>query len=757
MASRVAPHAAAARLGLLFAVVGLAASFAGAADLEDDLGRSEVRVRSAPYPLAAGRTVHESALPRRLERLGYRRVHEKPGEPGTYFYGYEVFWIYRQAHRWNGTDYPPALIGLKIRREDGRILGAVGEGNQVLALEEGTLWLEPETLSESLGGERADRVLVRVDALPDHVWEAVLAAEDARFFDHAGVDARSIARAALANVKSGEVVQGGSTITQQLVKNRDLTPKRSMGRKASEAVRSLMLEAQYDKREILEAYLNQVYLGHVEGLAIHGVGAAARVYFSTTAERLTLVEATTLAAMIQGPNRLSPVRHPERVRERRDWVLSRLDELGWAEPRAVEEAKRTGLGLSLSSPESDAPIRFLSRVSAEVESDVPKRIEKGRGVVVETTLDPYLQEIAEDTVRKRLQGLRRDYPRLREAPLSAALVSLDARTGEVLSYVGGDPAARRDTFDRARNARRQPGSAVKPFVLLEAFEECGDREPLYPARRVADEPLEMKLPSGEWRPENADRRYEGVVTARRALAGSRNVPMVRIARWCGLAPTARTFERAGLKLPVEPPPSFVLGSVEISPLDLAGAYTVMATSGNRLRPFAVRRVEKPEGRRLSRTRPRRRRVADADTAWLVRDVMRSAVEGGTATLGRIDGLEVAAKTGTSSGLRDSWFAGDAGSLVTVVWVGLDDGGTLGLTGARAAGPIWKAFMESAVAARPELRRRAPSGIVRAWVDPTSGLRVGRGKRAAEEEIFRRGALPRRDRFWRADRAVPVIY
>jgi len=652
------------RLGLRVVAVGLLASLAGAADLENDLGRSEVRIRSAPYPLVGGRTVQESALPRRLERLGYRRVHEKPDEPGAYFYGHEVFWIYRHAHRWNGTDHPASLIGLKLRREDGRILGAVGEGRNVLALEEGDLWLEPETLSESLSGDRADRVLVRFDDFPDHVWEAVLAAEDARFFDHAGVDARSVARAALANAKNGEVVQGGSTITQQLVKNRDLTPKRSMGRKASEAVRALMLEAQYDKREILEAYLNQVYLGHVEGLAIHGIGAAARVYFSTSAELLTLVQAATLAAMIQGPNRLSPVRHPERVRERRDWVLSRLDELDWAQSGTVEAAQRSGLDLSLSSPQGDAPFRFLSRVSVEVDNSAPKRIEKGRGVVVETTLDPYLQELAENAVRKRLRQLRRDYPRLREAPLSAALVSLDARTGEILAYVGGDPAARQDTFDRARSARRQPGSAVKPFVL---------------------------------------------------------------------------------------------GSVETSPLDLAAAYTVMATSGDRLRPFAVLRIEKPEGRRLSRTRSRSRSVVGSDSAWLVRDVMRSAVENGTATVARIDGLDVAAKTGTSSGLRDAWLAGEAGSVVTVVWVGLDDGGSLGLTGAKAAGPVWKAFMEAAVRARPELRRRAPKGIVEAWVDPESGLRVGHGKRGAEEEIFRRGELPPRDRFWRRDRAVPIIY
>jgi membrane peptidoglycan carboxypeptidase len=382
-------------------------------------------------------------------------------------------------------------------------------------------------------------------------------------------------------------------------------------------------------------------------------------------------------------------------------------------------------------------------------------MKKSRGVVVETTLDPYLQALAERAVADRLDRLRRDHRRLRTAPLSAALVALDARTGEVLAYVGGDPA-HPDGFDRVRRAERQPGSAVKPFVLLEAFDDCGDRLPLYPASRVADRPLTLSLPSGDWSPENYDRDYLGVVSARRALADSRNVPVVRIARWCGFDGTARTFERAGIDLPDDAPPSFVLGSVETTPLQLAEAYTLVAGDGRAAIPFGVRRVEKPEGRRLGRNKPKRRRVVSAETAWLVQSVMRSAVREGTASVAEIDGLEVAAKTGSSSELRDAWFAGHAGSVVTVVWVGLDDGDRLGLTGAAAAGPIWKAFMEAATPARPPMDHRAPKGIIRAHVDSRTGLLVRESNRHAYEEVFRRGATPRRDRFWRVDREVPVI-
>jgi penicillin-binding protein 1B len=743
------------RFWLLGGVLALAVSVAGATALEDDLGRNETRVRSAAYPLAAGRTVEEIALLERLDRLGYRRVREKPDEVGEFFYGHETFWIYCHAHRVGGRNHREELFGLKLRRKDGRILGAVDANGEPRDLGEGALWLEPETLSESLAADRADRILIKFDDLPAHLWRSVLAAEDARFFDHVGVDAKSVARATLANVKKGGVEQGGSTITQQLVKNRDLTPKRTLGRKTSEAVRALWLEAEYDKEEILEAYLNQLYFGNVEGLAIHGVGAASRVYFSKTVGDLTLAESAILAAMIQGPNRLSPVRHPDRVRERRDWVLSRLAELQWIDAATIERARSTAVRARTSPPERNVPAHFLTLASLEVEDEVPKRIEKDRGVVVETTLDPYLQALAEGVVTDRLGGLRRNHRRLRSAQLSAALVALDAHTGEILAYVGGDPA-HPDGFDRARRAKRQPGSAVKPFVLLEAFSECGDHLPLYPASRVADRPLTLKLPSGNWSPENYDREFRGVVTARQALADSRNVPMVRIAKWCGFDSTARTFESAGIDLPADPPPSFVLGSVEVTPLEMASAYTIMAGEGRAARPFGVERIEKPEGRRLGRTKPKRRRVVSAETAWLVQNVMRTAARDGTATVAGIEGLTVAAKTGTSSELRDAWFAGHADSVVTVVWVGLDDGEPLGLTGAAAAGPIWKKFMEGAAKARPPLAHDAPKGIIEAYIDTKTGLLVRERNKNAREEVFRRGATPRRDRFWRIDNAVPVI-
>ncbi|HEY8144135.1 MAG TPA: transglycosylase domain-containing protein, partial [Kofleriaceae bacterium] len=444
------------------------ASAAAAGDLETELGRNESRIYAAPFVIPTGAKVADLALPERLERLGYHRVHDRPDAAGQYFHGSEVFWVYRRSCHAFGADRPSALFGLDLGR-GGTVVGVrLPDGSRRSIRDDGDAWLEPELLAESLAERRAVRTRIALESLPERVWRPVLAAEDARFFEHTGVDPRAVARAALRNLMAGRVAQGGSTITQQLIKNRDLGPERTLGRKASEAMRALALEAAYDKREILQAYLNSVYLGHVDGLAVHGIGTAARVYFSKPAANLSLAEAAALAAMIQGPNRLSPTSAASALRSRRDWVLSRMAELGWASKDEAARAKAQGLGAKLSSPRAPGAPQFVAWVAQEVSAEAGE----GRGYLVETTLDPWLQRLAERAVAARLETLRKSYPRSR-SEMQAALVALDGRTGEVLAYVGGDPAA--PGFDRVRSAKRQPGSVVKPFVALEAIERCGSR------------------------------------------------------------------------------------------------------------------------------------------------------------------------------------------------------------------------------------------------------------------------------------------
>jgi len=724
--------------------------------LDHDLGRNEVRVYSGRFLIESGRTVTQLDLPRRLERLGYeRRRGEQPQNPGEYFFGFEKFWFYRRPVRIGKKQHAARMIGLRLRRDDGMILEAIDE--QEAPLRSKHLWLEPELLAESFDTNQGRRSRVRFEELPEHVWQPVLAAEDSRFFEHSEVDTKALARATLRNVKAGKVVQGGSTITQQLVKLRDLSPKRSMGRKASEAVRALALEAEYDKTEILEAYLNAVYFGHLDGVQIFGLGTAARAYFSKPANQLDVAESALLAAMIQGPNRLSPVRNPEAVLERYRWVLTRLVALDWLTPAEMHAAHRQGLPpLRLSAPSLPEAPYFLDRLEDEVDSAAPRRAEDGRGAVVISTLDALLQEAAEEAVLDGLRKLRSSHSRLRAQPLSAALVALDTDSGDVLAYVGGDPRLRSDSFDRARRAERQPGSAVKPLVLLEAFQKCGDRDPLFPARRISDQPLTLNLPSGPWGPENPDHQFRPSVSVRQATVQSLNIPFVRITRWCGFRNTAERLQRSGMELPKDLPPAFVLGAVETTPLALARVYTVFGSLGRAFRPRSYEKIYLPNGRLLAQRKTTSVKVVEPATAYLIRSLLEDSVRRGTSATAALEHHTAFGKTGTSSGARDAWFAGGAGSVVAVVWIGLDDNEPLRLSGAAAAAPIWKAFMDRAVPLRPAEDRGRPANVVEHWIETETGLLVPRQRSGAELDLFRKGATPPRRRLLKKDEPVPIV-
>ena len=730
---------------------------ATAGDLEAELGRREFRIMGAPFPLWAGSKVQDMGLVPRLDALDYERVHGKPVQAGRYFWGYETFWIYRRSHRLRGKQFPALLFGLSLRKKDGLVTGAVDHEGRPLGPEAWPLlWLEPQVLSESPSGDRAVRFPLCFADLPEIVWRPLLAAEDARFFDHMGLDGRSLARSMLANFKAKKVVQGGSTITQQLVKNRDLTPKRSMGRKLSEAVRALALEAEYDKEEILESYLNHVYLGHVDGWAVHGYGAGARVYFSKPPEQLNLAEAALLAGIIQGPNGRSPIRHPARAKKRRDWVIGRMEQLGWATSQQAQAAKGRELGLKLSPARGGGYRHFLGWVQETMRRDAPRRSQKKLGMVVETTLDPYLQEMARDSLQSHLAALGRRFPKLADLKLNGALVSLNAETGEVLAYVGGDPSREEDRYDRVRLAKRQPGSTIKPLLLLEAFAGCGSRRALHAASRIEDRPIRIDLPNGPWFPKNNDDRFHGTVDLRTALRHSYNVPFVRLGRWCGFTAMADRLRDLGLVVPEEAPPSLVLGALEVSPLQMASAYSVFTTPGRRWSPLPVRRIERPGGRGLENYRLKTRKAAKPTEAYLVYHLLRDVVASGSGQGAKINGMQVAGKTGTTSDRRDAWFVGTASGLLTVVWVGLDEGTGARLEGGGIGAPLWKSFMEKALPTRPPYEVPRPEGLIEAYVDPATGLLVGAGKKGARRELFREGAIPRRNRWWRSKKSEPII-
>ncbi len=724
-------------------VVALAISSAGpmaAESLRDRLGRNEVRVYSTPLVAPPRARVGDLDLAGRLEALGYSRVRELPSSPGEFFWGHDNFWVYRRASP--GRD--ARLLGLALERPHGTVVGLrsePGESASEQRLER--FQIEGELLATSFDESRFQGRWIDFDRIPEHVWRPLLAIEDARFFEHRGIDGRAIARALLANVRSGGVVQGGSTITQQLIKLRDLSPRRSLGRKASEAVRALALEAEHTKEEILEAYLNSVYYGHVDGVSLYGLAAAARAYYSKSPRQLSLAEGAVLAAIVQAPNRMSPLRSPEAVEPRYRRVLDKLEEEaseaeGWIDPAELARARRRLPPVRPGRIEPPPARHYLRWLGSELGAEE-------RGARVEATLDPALQRLAEEAVRDGLERLRRDHRGLRGRELQAALVALDATTGAVVAYVGGDPA-RPGEFDRARNARRQPGSTLKPLVALEALDACGRRDAVFPSRRIRDEPLTLELPAGDWSPQNDDRQFRGVVTVRDALERSLNVPLVRLARWCGFDATARRLRRAGLALPPDPPPSFVLGAIETSPLELATAYTALLGGGRIRRPDVAHRAWTPAGRRIWLRDSGTSKVASPAATYLVVDLL-AREEGAAVTFG---------KTGTSSDLRDAWYAGGSGQLVTVVWVGLDDASPLGLSGARAAAPIWRAFVEDAAPRLGPWSPRRPDSVVEHWVDVGTGLRLARERKGAERFLFHRKSRPPQRRWWRRSSPLPPI-
>jgi penicillin-binding protein 1B len=729
------------------------------AGLKDELGRNEVRVFAAPYSIEVGTSVAGAILPERLDRLGYSRVHTRPKDAGEYFWGTNNFWIYRRAFDHGGDRFDPILLGLELEAGNGEIVGLkLAEGKGRLDLSD--FRLEPELLAESLQPNRALRVQLSFDSLPEKVWRPVLAAEDARFFDHSGVDTRSVARAVVKNARAGRVTQGGSTITQQLIKVRDLSPKRTVGRKLSEAARAVLLEARYSKEEILETYLNSIYFGHLEGAELWGLGTAARAFYGKPADRLNLSESIVLAALIQAPNRLHPERHPEALEKRWRWILSRLRDLKWMDERELDRTSAEGLPpLKLQAPSLPPAPHFIAWIAARLQSKRPTSAAVPQGAILESTLDFQLQREAEEALQAGLDRLRSGMSSTRSRQLSAALIAVNSRSGDVLAYVGGDPRRRDDRFDRVRSARRQPGSTIKPLILLEAFESCGSRPPLYPAHRITDRAVRVALPSGTWEPQNPDGRFHGTVTLRQALISSLNIPFVRLAEWCGFDATAKRVRRAGIPLPQaaeKVPASFVLGAVESSPLDIVTSYSTIGSLGQRTEPRPLTQIRLPSGRAVRKIRVSKKRLVGSPAAYLIRDMLQDVVSIGTAKAGRLQGIDLWGKTGTSSGGRDAWMVGGFGDLLAVVWVGLDEGAPAGLSGAGAALPIWRQLVHSAAGHFSTDAPERPRGIVERLVEESTGLVVGRPGSGRRPELFRRGYLPAKRRIWRRDRPTQVI-
>jgi len=574
------------------------------------------------------------------------------------------------------------------------------------------------------------RIPVELATVPDHLIQAVLAVEDQRFYEHHGLDGRRIGGALLANLRAGAIAQGGSTVTQQLAKNLFLNASRTPLRKLRELALALVLEARYEKAPILEAYLNEIYLGQDGARPIHGVGAAARFYFGKDIRRITLSESTLLAGMISAPNRYAPTRNPAFARGRRELVLQLMLEQGRISQSAADRARRTGIP-TRSYPALTVDGRWFQ--DFVLGSNPGPGHLPARGAVVYTTLDAGLQRAAQLAVRNRLN-------RLRETGVEAALVALDPRSGEVLAMVGGrDYGA--SQFNRATEARRQPGSAFKPVVALAALERWKGNAPAFTlASLVEDGPLRIPTSSGRWEPANYDGQFRGPVTLRQAMEQSLNVPFARIGMTVGPERIAAMGRRLGITSLLNPVPSLALGSSEVSLLELVRAYGVLAAGGN-LAPTRVLLGSGPHGDPApDAPDPEVIPVVDPAVAYLVTSTLEGVVTRGTGRAlngnGRFEGI--AGKTGTSNDWRDAWFIAYSPSLVVGVWVGFDDGRSLGLPGAALALPIVASFLEAAASDEGWESFEMPDGVTEGYVQLAGG---GWPWECGAREVFLEGTEP----------------
>ena len=693
-------------------------------------------IYGAPFLLQPGRHIEEARLKERLDRLGYHQVAQEIRASGDYRMDPEHIDIYLH-------DYPDGhmqAFPLRLILEEGKIA-------QVLSLAQNEevfpVSLEPPLLSGVLGQSRQVREWVPLNSIPRQVVDTVLVIEDRRFYYHPGIDPLAMARAAWTNLRRGEVVQGGSTITQQLAKNLYYSPQRTFVRKLKESLAAFILELKYGKDEILESYLNEIYLGQTGAVSIYGVSEAAHRYFGKPLQELTIAETALMVGLIKGPNTYSPVKAPGLAKQRRDVVLRRLREAGNLSEQEFKAAVGSSVQVALSQESlTDAPY-FVDYLLRQFEEPAGGTLPTGAKLM--TTLDPVMQRIAETSLQAGLKHLETSYPFLKRKgeTLQGALVALDPKTGGILAMAGGRDY-RHSQFNRAVQARRQPGSLFKPLVYLAAFEASRESavEAITPASLVIDEPVSFPAETGSWSPQNYDHQFRGKVTVRTALEQSLNVPAVRIAQSVGIPRITQLVHDLGIHSPLEENLSVALGTSEVSLLEITAAFGALAQGGLVVPSTPVRSVVAPTGEPLWHAIIERHQAVSPQSAYLVTALLKGVVQRGTAARAKALGLQgiVAGKTGTTDEYRDAWFVGYTSDLVIGVWVGFDDGTDLRLTGAQAALPIWTDFARQVIPSdSPDFP--IPTGVVTRDVDPQTGQLATSQCPEVVSEVFIEGTEP----------------
>jgi len=707
------------------------------------------RLYSDVWAVRPGDTLSAADVARRLARLRYVEVPKAPVAAGQYALvkGRVVVTLNPRETAWGRTPGVPAEMEFSGRR-----VAALKRADDGARLP--YVVFEPELVGSVYDEKMQDRTLVTLDQIPPVVLDAILTTEDRDFFTHGGISFRRLVGAVLQGAARGTAVRGTSTLTQQLVKNMFLSPQRKLKRKVVEALMAVILEAKYSKKEILEAYLNEIYLGQRGSISVTGVEEAARFYFGKSVSSLDLPEAAMLAGLISSPGKYSPFRSPENARTRRAVVLKGMLEQKKIDKAACEAALGAPLTKSKGPPSGIVAPHFVDFVLSQVK-EAPGFV-KEDGLSVYTTLDPDMQQAAQAAVLKGLDELEKRYKRLRsrseDDALQAAVIALDPATGSVRALVGG-----RDyqvsQFNRVVQARRQPGSLFKPFVYLTAFGKRDLPKPITTASIFVDSPIALVWGKGEdetWSPKNYDGEFRGPMTARQALEQSINIPTVRIAVTetapgrTLLPDIVDTARHAGISSPMRPYPSLALGSFETSPMEIAAAYCTFANGGFRVRPNALLGIVGPNARRIETKDEPVVRGANADAISILDSVLQGVVNRGTGGSARRLGAQgiFAGKTGTTNDGRDAWFIGFSPRLLVAVWVGFDDNRGLNLSGSSAALPIFADFVRRLPAQYFEAPFPTTPGVVTASIDPTTGMLVTEECPKSFNEVFLEGTAPK---------------
>ncbi|HSP90164.1 MAG TPA: PBP1A family penicillin-binding protein [Vicinamibacterales bacterium] len=720
------------------------------ARLQGERVRALPRVLARPFEIRRGQWLSAQQLADRLNDLGYAE-RETPGQPGEFSRSDDAVTLIARGGEFTGrrllVRIAPQARGLPAPiGPDGKPVPTLAvsrvevDGGDTLDRVE----LDRPLLTTLITTSREKRRRVSLSLIPKQMVQAVLAIEDRRFYDHPGIDPIRIVGAIVTNIRGDRpYLVGGSTLTQQLVKNFFLTPEKSYRRKLQEQFLSVVLETRATKDDILELYLNDVYLGQRGSYAIHGVAEASRVFFGKDVTNVSLAEAATIAGVIQAPGRHSPFSSPTRSRDRRNVVLQAMADAGFVSQAAAERAGREPMHTVARAMETEAAY-FVDLVGQQLADQYPDLLTGTRSVDISTTLDAGLQRIAQEAVQHGAAAIDAQLARKKvKGRAQIALVALDPRTGDILAYIGGRSYGQ-SQFNRPLNARRQPGSVFKPFVYLAAFESAADDglTDLTPATLVNDEQSMFDFENQGWTPRNYEDEYDGIITLRRALAQSRNVATVRVAELAGFGRVADLWKRFGSSMVPKPYPSIALGVFEATPMEVASAYTIFPNGGE-LRPLrAIARLESG-GDELPMKAAAPARIARADATFLVTSMLRSVVNEGTAAAARGMGFshDAAGKTGTTNDLRDAWFVGFTPELLAAVWVGFDDNQPVTLSGSQAALPIWTRFMMAALSGRPNAAFAPPPGIVFVAIDRDTGKLAQPGCPRVLREAFIAGTEP----------------